>query len=465
MGDAVDLDLNILDRFPAGLRPLLDRTVATIPERHRRNAYLVFAIRPVMERLIIACSVVALSFIHEYCKNPQFASTLTPLKWQLEIMVDANTVINSDDERVDKAKTQLRTWCRGLVEVLIVHPGASARSTWGLGTGISYPSRMLLHQTYFSHRTVSEYFQDAVVQDVLLKGGVTRDTTQDAISQMLLAEFCHCGPLSRICHRGWMKQLLLLRQTFFGRSAVCVLGTPAKCHDPQASGIAVHPCRTEGKAAPGAESQQGPRFVSNRGEIIDIGTIAMSEVPGMPWWSDKVKLWGPFFTAIRCGKYEYPSWKLQTDHNFNPDLLSIAATVYLAFGASHVSPSRYGKETGLDPTDQQHCDFLEQVFTKYRKHLFNNTTFVPRPTYTNPWKRKFRDERSTNTVTPEECLTIWEHYIMWQFGGTISDHVSTLSDKDSILISKEGARKLSVAVGTSHSSGCFLSRRKEAALE
>lgn len=49
MGDAVDLDLNILDRFPAGLQPLLDRTVATIPERHRRNAYLVFAILPVME--------------------------------------------------------------------------------------------------------------------------------------------------------------------------------------------------------------------------------------------------------------------------------------------------------------------------------------------------------------------------------------------------------------------------------
>lgn len=159
MGDAVDLDLNIFDRFPAGLRPLLNRTVATIPERHRRNAYLVFAIRPVMERLIVPCSVVALSFIHEYCKNPQFASTLTPLKWQLEIVVDADTVIDSDDERVDKAKTQLRTWCRGLVEVLIVHPGASARSTWGLGTGISYPSRMLLHQTYFSHRTVSEYFQ------------------------------------------------------------------------------------------------------------------------------------------------------------------------------------------------------------------------------------------------------------------------------------------------------------------
>lgn len=374
----------------------------------------------------------ALFPIHEYCKNPQFASTLTPLKWQLEIVVDADTVIDSDDERVDKAKTQLRTWCRGLVEVLIVHPGASARSTWGLGTGISYPSRMLLHQTYFSHRTISEYFQEAVVQDVLLKGGVTRDTTHDAISQMLLVEFCHCGPLSRICHPGWMKQLLLLRhkhsldgppfvflerlQNIMTRRQVVMRFILAEQREKQH--LELNPNKDH-------DSSQ------TRGEIIDIGTIAMSEMPGMPWWSDKVKLCGPFFTAIRCGKYEYPTWKLQTDHNFNPDLLSIAATVYLAVGASHVSPSRYGKVTGLDPTDQQHCDFLEQVLTKYRKHLFNKTTFVPRPTYTNPWKRKFRDERSTNTVTPEECLTIWEHYIMWQFGGTISDHVSTLSDKDS----------------------------------
>ncbi|KAK0660149.1 hypothetical protein QBC41DRAFT_41960 [Cercophora samala] len=96
-------------------------------------------------------------------------------------------VMDAGDERVDRAKIQLRTWCKGMVEVTIVHPSGSARRTWNIGLG------------------------EAMVQDVLLKSGVTKDTVLDAISQILLAEFCHRGPFSHISHLGWTKQLLFLR--------------------------------------------------------------------------------------------------------------------------------------------------------------------------------------------------------------------------------------------------------------
>ncbi|KAK0701376.1 hypothetical protein B0T21DRAFT_379068 [Apiosordaria backusii] len=420
MGDGTHLDLNTLDRFPAGLRPLLDRTVAAIPERYRRNAYLVFAILPVMERHMIPCSAIALSFIHDYCKDPKFAYTMAPSKWETRRVAEENHILDANDERVDRVSVQLRTWCKGLVEVLLVHVSASARKTWGKTAGIGYGSIMQLHQVYFSHRTISEYFQEAIVQEALLKSGVTWETVVDAISQILLAEFCHSGPFSHLTYGGWMRELLFLRRKYS-------LDTPPFAFLERlqyvmnrrkvAMRFVLPEQELERRLELNPEEEQDPRQV--RGVVLvgkkEIGTVAMGEVSNMPWWDGRVTLWGPFFTAIKWRKFEYPRWKVNTDHDPNPDIIKIAATLYLAFDVSHTDypTSNWRDVEGNIAVVHRHCDFVREVLIKYQTHLNTKTSFAL-GRYARR-ARTFKHPGRTDLVDSGECLTIWQHYIVLRF--------------------------------------------------
>lgn len=86
-----DVDVEILDRFPAGLRPLLDRTVATIPERYRQQAYLTFLMINLMMDLEITFTSLQYSFLDDYCRDLSFAYTMAVTDWRK---------IETEDERL-----------------------------------------------------------------------------------------------------------------------------------------------------------------------------------------------------------------------------------------------------------------------------------------------------------------------------------------------------------------------------
>ncbi|KAK4203424.1 hypothetical protein QBC40DRAFT_23999 [Triangularia verruculosa] len=431
MGDGIELDMNLLDRFPAGLRPLLDRTVASISERYRRKAYLVFAILPMMERHMIPCSAVALSFINEYCKDSEFAYTLNPPEWETQLeAVDQIMVLDAGDARVKSASTQFRAWCKGLVESSIVRPGLTARSNWQMMYGARYPSVFRLHQVFFSHRSISEYFVEAVVQETLLKAGVTGAMVADAISQILLAEFCHRGPFSNVTYGGWVGLLLFLRHKF-SLDSPPFLFLDRLQHVMSCRKVAILFSRTEHI---NRRRELSPLWdeLHPRGQVLVerdcIGTVVMGEVTDIPWWDDKIFLWGPFFTAIEFNNYEYPRWKMENDNNFLQDKFRITATVYLAIQASHALKFRCGADTkasqalDFNPADHQHCNFLEAVMTRYQHTLYTQTTFEPMD---RSYYKKLLRRDVYKAGSSETHLNIWQHYIIWQFTETLRRHAKT----------------------------------------
>ncbi|KAK4186931.1 hypothetical protein QBC35DRAFT_474964 [Podospora australis] len=182
-----DIDFHTLDRFPSGLKPLLDMTVASITVRYRKKAYLTFAIMSAIVDVDIRLSPVQLSFLSEYLQDPEFGYTIKISGWWARSWdSDAKARYSYDELRTDQAVRQVRAWCKGLVETIYVDEQPVTEKRPGDAV------KVLIPWLAFAHRSVSEYFQESSRMQSLSEyfAGVS---VSDVVSQLILAELCHTG--------------------------------------------------------------------------------------------------------------------------------------------------------------------------------------------------------------------------------------------------------------------------------
>ncbi|KAK4222359.1 hypothetical protein QBC38DRAFT_549299 [Podospora fimiseda] len=193
-----DPSVDALDRFPAGLRPLLTRMMDSIPERHRQKAYLSFSMllelaKPIDQRTIgLFVSEAAYSFLQDYCTDQDFAYKMQISKWWIIDYVDHDPAARRVLGNVRKVGTQLRAWCKGFLDTARSDP-------W---------SRFETRRIVFTHRSIQEYLAEPAVQ-VKLSKGLVGLSPLDAILQLLLAEFTHNGRAYDFTD--WVFDVFLLR--------------------------------------------------------------------------------------------------------------------------------------------------------------------------------------------------------------------------------------------------------------
>lgn len=160
-----------LNQFPPGLRPLLDRTIASIPEQHRLKAYLSFDMLLLLQDSLAMRSlpILAYSFLEDYCKNTEFLTQDTD-SWEQD-----------DDGAVEKkialARTQLYGWCRGLLEPQTDEYGREYIT--------------------FTHRSIREYLETSVTKQQHSRT-LEHHAAGNALTQLLIAE-----ARSRISRNRW----------------------------------------------------------------------------------------------------------------------------------------------------------------------------------------------------------------------------------------------------------------------
>lgn len=199
-----DHSMDVLNRFPAGLQPLFDRAIESIPLRHRQKAYLSFAIlielsefnskKLVSDKLVL--SDIAYSFLDEYCKSPKFVYTMPVSKWwDVDSKENEDPAARTVMERTKKVPQQIHAWCKGLVET---SPYIGQHKT----------SRM---RVVFSNRSIRDYFDGLVIRGKL-SAGLAGFSVPDALSHLLLAEFTHNE--LKYADSAWCFELLGLRQSY-----------------------------------------------------------------------------------------------------------------------------------------------------------------------------------------------------------------------------------------------------------
>ncbi|KAK4197680.1 hypothetical protein QBC40DRAFT_206486 [Triangularia verruculosa] len=202
-----DLDVRILERFPAGLRPLLDRAVTSIPERYRRQAYLTFTMLSLMMEYGIELSILQYSFVDDFCRNPSFAYTMAVSDWQ-EIGTGSKDLQLLIQTRTKRAARALPVRCKGLVQVV---PSLEEAPPPRFGD-------MPFDCVVFVHRSVVDYFQEPPVRERLLSA-IGKTTPAEAVSETLLAEFSVNNSEFRSLRRSrepslrrfWFRELINLR--------------------------------------------------------------------------------------------------------------------------------------------------------------------------------------------------------------------------------------------------------------
>lgn len=162
---------DILEQFPPGLRPLLDRTIESIPEQHRLKAYLSFDMLLLLQNSLAMRSlpILAYSFLEDYCKNTEFSKQDTG-SWEQD---DDGAV----EKRIGSARTQLYGWCKGLLE-----PQSD-----------EYGKEYIT----FTHRSIREYLETTVPKQQRSRS-LGHHAAGNALIQLLIAEV-----RSRISRNRW----------------------------------------------------------------------------------------------------------------------------------------------------------------------------------------------------------------------------------------------------------------------
>lgn len=162
---------DVLDQFPPGLRPLLDRTINFIPEQHKLKAYLSFDMLLLLQNSLAMRSlpILAYSFLEDYCKNPEFSKQDTG-SWEQD---DDSAV----EKRIGLARTQLYGWCKGLLE----------------------PQTGKYGREYitFTHRSIQEYLETSVTKQQRSRT-LGHHAAGNALIQLLITEV-----RSRISRNRW----------------------------------------------------------------------------------------------------------------------------------------------------------------------------------------------------------------------------------------------------------------------
>ncbi|KAK4462121.1 hypothetical protein QBC42DRAFT_84161 [Cladorrhinum samala] len=308
-----DVDVDVLNRFPAGLRPLLDRTMESIPLRHRQKAYLSFAIlielsefnskEGKLGRLVL--SDIACSFLDDYCKNPQFVYTMPVSRWwDVDYHKTEDPAARAVMERTKKVPQQLRAWCKGLVETV---------------PQVSYEGETNRMRIVFSHRSIRDYFDELAIRDKL-STGLTGFSVPDALSHLLLAEFTHNGLYSEpkyYSENRWDLGLLELRQshsldrppfTFLNRwqhvSSQRKLYSELRFFEFKVGDTELYGLRTS--------SENFDRIKEN------LAARGISEIG----------LHEPLYCCVVGGEYQYPLWKLHQDPSVLENTFRLTPVLY-----------------------------------------------------------------------------------------------------------------------------------------
>ncbi|KAK0667031.1 hypothetical protein QBC41DRAFT_324721 [Cercophora samala] len=193
-----DLDMKVLDRFPAGLRPLLDRTVASIRERHRQRAYLTLTMLLLMMEYRLALTTVQYSFLDDYCREPSFAYTMPVTDWR-DVDKESKGLQSKIQERMERGVKQLHAWCKGLVVVVPWNDNKFGEIS--------------IQHLVFLHRSILDYFQNPQVKGRLLDI-IGINSPPEAVSETLSAEFSFSTTIYRLQgreERYWAQRLLDMR--------------------------------------------------------------------------------------------------------------------------------------------------------------------------------------------------------------------------------------------------------------
>ncbi|KAH6620752.1 hypothetical protein B0J18DRAFT_430601 [Chaetomium sp. MPI-SDFR-AT-0129] len=206
-----EVDIHVLDKFPAGFRPLVDRIVASIPERHQRKAYLTFLMVTFSKRRNIRLTAPQYSFLEEYCRDPSFAHRMAIVNWQDFVRKKA-IILSRIGQRKNQACKYLRLWCKGLMET------HQTREEHYSDTEDPQILRMrwfaISPKINFTHRSILEYFRDPLIEKRLMDTVGFSSLTEviDAICQTLLAELSF-GSAFSFGRPRFMNLLLTLRQS------------------------------------------------------------------------------------------------------------------------------------------------------------------------------------------------------------------------------------------------------------
>ncbi|KAK0739344.1 hypothetical protein B0T21DRAFT_308018, partial [Apiosordaria backusii] len=167
-----EVDPDILERFPAGMHSLLDRTIENIPEKCRRRAYLTFMMICLTMKFSLPLTSHQYSFLEEYCDNPTFAySVHTEDRRNIDAERDIN-LKTLRDQKIQRALGKLRRECKSLVEVVqCLHPWEHEET-----------------RLEFTHRSILDYFHDTPIKQ-RLRSVISKYTVSEAIAQTLLAQF------------------------------------------------------------------------------------------------------------------------------------------------------------------------------------------------------------------------------------------------------------------------------------
>ncbi|KAM7198548.1 hypothetical protein V8F33_005054, partial [Rhypophila sp. PSN 637] len=117
---------DVSGRFPAGLQPLVDRTLHRINPRYTKMAYLTFSMLQLAAKYDLPLFDSTYSFLEDYCDNPEFTYHMPILGWQVHHRSERSDVSDprvkivftaTARKRLRLAATKLAIWCKGLVVI------------------------------------------------------------------------------------------------------------------------------------------------------------------------------------------------------------------------------------------------------------------------------------------------------------------------------------------------------------
>ncbi|KAK3997940.1 hypothetical protein QBC44DRAFT_376376 [Cladorrhinum sp. PSN332] len=374
-----DPSIDALDRFPAGLRPLLARMMKSIPERHRQKAYLSFSMLLELSKLTsredqrgndveLFLSGVAYSFLQDYCKDGHFAYKMSTSAWWKIDFVEHDLGARRILDNVGKVGLQLKAWCKGLLDT------APLNSVYG---------EYEVTQIVFTHRSIQEYLEEPVVQ-VELSAGLLGLSPPDAISQLLLAEFIHNGRAydgSR-----WESALLLLRaQHGMDESPYTFLDR-------------WHHIATQRKLTPTRFPTNDKKSETLRGCITVNCSVLGSAAFETPSDETMLKAYNfatrsPLHVSILLGECDYAIWKLKNDPRVFDDGFQVASMAYTVFWLAD-NPRIMAQSV---------FDFLDLMLVKGRKEVLQLKTW---------FYRYIPEADDTVKFDMSNPLTIWQHYLI-----------------------------------------------------